>query len=412
MYIILKFMYIILKFMYIISIGSGPYWFQHTNNLKNLLEQKGAATLFITYSMADLYWPDLHNLLGTEFKTQAEKRKAVNDNPHIVMSYFIKRLRDWNKAFLSDCLDQEWSWLRYENQHRGTIHAHMMCKLKNDPDLIKLCANAYYGEQAAKELENNDATNLDVNKLNELINIGKKSRKQVIKYVDTLITTINPLDTDSMDQFTTAKGVNHVCCKRIDELNDEELNKDYAELVNSVQRHRGCTSYCKRYKNGREICRFGFPLNDAVQPTTTLDFEDKKDGSFKVILTTKRNDPRMNKHCRCQSANFRSNVDMQIVLDWTACVNYIAKYAAKAETKSETIQEILGKVTDKLTDGDSVHKAFRSMMIATLGKRDQSHQEAVHLLMARNYPLVECPKFEFININLNNKPRLIRFSKI
>ena len=375
------------------------------------MEQKGAATLFITYSMADLYWPDLHRLLGTEGKSMAEKRKAINANPHIVTSYFCKRVRDWNKAFLQDSLNQKWSWLRYENQNRGTIHCHMMSKLSNDPDLIKLCSYVYYGREAQKKKD--AGTDLDVDKLNELIQRGKEAEKKIIAYCDTLITTMNPFSEDQRQSFRASKGNNHPCASRIDELTEQELNEDYANLINTVQRHKNCTSYCRRYKKGKPYCRFGYPFDGEYLSTeTTIDFNKKKDGSFVVELRTKRNDAIMNKHNRSQVQNFRANVDMQIVLDWAACVNYIAKYAAKAEKKSETIEEVLSKTIKKLSDDASIDKAFRSMMIATLGQRDKSHQEAIQLLLSHSMPLVECNKFEFLPICLSNTTKLTQLCNI
>ena len=384
--------------------GSSPYWFKHSQNLRHLMQQKGAATLFITYSMADLYWPDLHHLLGTENKSMAERRKAVNINPHIVAAFFTKRIHDWNRCFMHDSLDQEWSWLRYENQNRGTIHCHMMSKLKNDPDLIKLCKIAFVGEKARKKKENGQS---NVVELNELIKLGELAKEKVINYVDTLITTMNPLNQREADEFIVPTGLNHPSAKRIEQLNDEQKQNDYIELINTVQRHKNCTTYCRRYKKGKPVCRFNFPF--AHTEKTELKFIEKQDKSFTVELITKRNDKKMNKHNRCQIYNFRSNVDMQIVLDWSAAVNYIAKYASKAEKQSESLQEILAKLINKFNEeSDSVEKALKSLMIATLGQRDKSHQEAIQLLLSHNMPLVECDKFEFISISLLSQTRIIK----
>ena len=43
--------------------GSKQYWFSHYQELKALLQQKGAATFFWTVSSADNYWPQLHSLM-------------------------------------------------------------------------------------------------------------------------------------------------------------------------------------------------------------------------------------------------------------------------------------------------------------------------------------------------------------
>ena len=84
--------------------------------------------------MADLHWPELHDLLGVSNCSWQRKLQAINENPHIVASYFVKRMRDWNKTFLQKILQEDWSWLRYENQDRGTIHD---CKIIARTELIE-----------------------------------------------------------------------------------------------------------------------------------------------------------------------------------------------------------------------------------------------------------------------------------
>jgi hypothetical protein len=78
--------------------------------------------------------------------------------------------------------------------------------------------------------------------------------KKVIKYIDLIVTTINP-------------GINatipekHPCQKGSDELQDNS-QQDYIELINKLQRHTRCsTSYCIRVnkRTGQQTCRFDYP---------------------------------------------------------------------------------------------------------------------------------------------------------
>ncbi len=49
------------------------------------------------------------------------------------------------------------------------------------------------------------------------------------------------------NEFVSQKPVNDICGKRIDNKNEEQLVQDYADLVNTVQRYKNCTTYCWRY---------------------------------------------------------------------------------------------------------------------------------------------------------------------
>ena len=71
---------------------------------------------------------------------------------------------------------------------------------------------------------------------------------------------------------------------------------------------------------------------------TSLQFEliHTKDNTpkFKMQVVTKRNDCRVNNHQRLQLQGWHANCDIQLVVDYQACVEYLAKYAAKSETRS------------------------------------------------------------------------------
>ena len=145
---------------------------------------------------------------------------------------------------------------------------------------------------------------------------------------------------------------------------------DYEDLLNTIQRHTRCGSaYClKRKANDNEArCRFNFPTDHCDK--TTLQFEpihtkDKtekykiqiaterndtrinnqhrlhtkdKTEKYKIQIATERNDTRINNQLRLQLQGCRANCDIQVVTDYHACVEYLAKYAAKSETRSHIL---------------------------------------------------------------------------
>ena len=96
--------------------GSPSYWYTKSTKLRQGIEQKNCGTLFISSSMADSHWPELHRLLGTECKSMAIRQKAVLENPHIVNSFFIRKQEAWNKMFFEDIFETEWIWLRLKTK--------------------------------------------------------------------------------------------------------------------------------------------------------------------------------------------------------------------------------------------------------------------------------------------------------
>src|ERR1700722_12823160 len=78
--------------------------------------------------------------------------------------------------------------------------------------------------------------------------------KKVIKYIDSLVTTIN-------SKIDAAIPKQHPCQKRSDEIKDNS-QQDYIELINKLQRHTRCSpSYCLHVnkRTGQQLCKFGYP---------------------------------------------------------------------------------------------------------------------------------------------------------
>ena len=80
-------------------LGSKQYWYTRYQELKALLEQKGAATFFWMVSSADHYLLELHSLLPHH--TQAEVAHGMRvKNPHITDWFFHSKLKDYVTCWL------------------------------------------------------------------------------------------------------------------------------------------------------------------------------------------------------------------------------------------------------------------------------------------------------------------------
>ncbi|RNA33426.1 ATP-dependent DNA helicase PIF1, partial [Brachionus plicatilis] len=169
-------------------------------------------------------------------------------------------------------------------------------------------------------------------KLLELISDGEKAEERVISYTDTLISAINPR-TDFSDNCVPDP---HPCSLRTNKIKLEELPKDYENLIYCCQRHK-CrldgyfkSSLAKNYGK----CRFSFPFE--LESKTRIEFKETAK-SVRAEIVFARNDPYLNMHNRLICHHWRGNVDMQVILDKSAAINYMVKYATKGEKAGQSL---------------------------------------------------------------------------
>ena len=339
----------------------------------------------------------MHSLFSSNVDnlSKEDKRKNVIDNPHLVDWFFTKRLESFLKYWLYDTLDAEWHWYRYEFQARGSIHCHGTAKLKSDPGLCTLTDIALKGFLAEKH-----STSVDNESISMKIDEGKKASHIVCDYVDRLITTWNPFPPHS--EIWTKPHV-HPCSRRHIDISDSDQDSDYIDLVNTVERHTNCsTRYCLKHEPNKAelVCRFKYPFS--CTDNTKLKFEPvhTKDKSieYKASIVTARNDPRLNNHQKIQLEGWRANCDMQVILDYHACVEYLCKYAAKGEPRSNTLKNAFRTVVGNLKTNTDPLKVMKKIMIKTLSERDFSAQETMHLLLSLK---LHSSSFQVFPVNLD-----------
>ena len=114
------------------------------------------------------------------------------------------------------------------------------------------------------------------------------------------------------------------------DLSHDEQCHDYVNLLNTIQRHRRCsTNYCLKHKQNESDLkrRFNYPFD--LCDKNRLEFEKihTKDKSvkYRAKIVTKRNDTRLNNHQRVQLQGWRANCDIQVIIDHHACIEYLVK---------------------------------------------------------------------------------------
>ena len=214
------------------------------------------------------------------------------------------------------------------------------------------------------------------------IHEGTEAELIVCRYVDFLLTTWNPCSPDD----GWSKPEIHPCQKSYLSLKANEMADDYVHLLNSVERHTTCsTKYCLQQDDKSELhCRFNFPYDNCAE--TRLEFEpiNTKTGAikYKAVIVTKRNDSRLNRHQRLQLQGWRANCDIQIVIDYHACLEYLVKYTSKAEKASSVVKNAFTNVINKMNETSDTPGALKQVMLKTVGQRDYSIQEVMHHLLS------------------------------
>ena len=286
---------------------------------------------------------------------------------------------------------------------RGSIHCHGLAKLGNDPGLCDLSQVALKGHIAQEKLLNElDLDHID--DLNRLVEEGKLAEDEICNYVDSIVSAENP---NPPQQGEWMKPDIHPCKKKFKNLTDAELDDDYADLVNLVQRHTVCNSaYClRKNKDGSQTCRFKFPVDECK--STHIEYEKihsrNSDFCIRPQVVLKRNDTRVNKHQRFQLQAWRANVDIQPIIDYTACLEYIAKYASKSEKISNVAKEAFTSVVKNLKGTEDIKMVIRKLMIKSAGERDFSAQEVMHHIMSLK---LVSSSFDVVNLSLEGSRKL------
>ena len=176
--------------------------------------------------------------------------------------------------------------------------------------MCQLTQTALKGFLAQKVKEKNDCP--DTTELDQDIEAGKKAAETACQYVDWLLSTVNP---NPPDEDMWIRPEIHPCQKHHNDIPEFDVQSDYVDLLNMVQRHTRCsTNYCLRKKSSESElkCRFHFPFDHCCR--IKLEFEEihsKGDNiQYRAKIITKRYDSRLNNHQQLQLQGWRANCDI------------------------------------------------------------------------------------------------------
>lgn len=112
--------------------------------------------------------------------------------------------------------------------------------MQNDPGLCELTEVALQGFLAAKFMKEHqeNISTADLQQLKNKEQKGKKAESVVCQYVNFLLTTWNPCSPDE----DWSEPDCHPCKKSYLNLETANMEEDYVDLLNSVQRHTLCST--------------------------------------------------------------------------------------------------------------------------------------------------------------------------
>ena len=270
--------------------------------------------------------------------------------------------------------------------------------------LVELTNLALKGFLSSDFKSNNDLFRLNEEEILLLdydIAVGKYAEQIVCNYVDNLLATINPVEPSLLSKPDT-----HPCKRSFHDLSSDNLDLDYAELVNSVQKHVCSSLYFLKDKEGKLICTFNYPFD--LCSKTHLEFlkVHSKDGSakYRAEIRTARIDSRFNRHQRVQLQGCSANCDISIVIDYNSCLEYLTKYASKPKKISSVAKDAFVHVANSVNEEnfDSV-KVIKKLMMRAVGLHDMSIQEVCHQILKLK---LHSSSFEVLTVSLDGSRKV------
>ena len=418
--------------------------------------------LFLTFSVADLHEPALHEKLpGSETKKYLNKTvvkdldllpmgsdkstfidektdyqlrmKAMNANPDIVNAYLIKKVNLLWKHVLKPIFGGEEFIRRYEFQHRGSIHCHMVMSVEHGPSCGEMdLARKDFPNLATCEIQeqHNAATTLS-----EHIKASKKKIEEFnshIMGVSAIHPDVDPANWPAPYGQNVYRPVNNVLRVPFEKIknNPSKIYEHYTSLINRMMLHKCKMGYCldhkrvkmekvygpdhnilkgpdgKEVKRKKYICRFDFPMEilgfdyssiengklDNVTPVLDNEGNLKVNGSCydSGKLKLLRNHPDLVTHIPELLVIWGANTDQKTITAYPQLLNYLLKYLMKNESQSDFFTNIAKTVTGNLDDEAPVRKAAQKILLSSVGQRDMSINEC--MLICHNQPYVEYSK--------------------
>lgn len=245
--------------------STRPWWNAKRKELYAMIRALGQPNLFLTLTANVLEWTSLLEMLpGYSPRFSSDQLQELADqNPDIVVEYFVRRRDLFFKHVVTDRFDVEDIWGRFEFQGNGNIHWHGVLWCRGAP----------------------------------------------------VPTTKTLADTGRLTDFWEQHVVANLPIVPESTQNVHEQVKDLRNLVRSYQQHDCANSP----KCTREQCQYRYPRINQGSATIV------NNGSFEEFLA-KRNHPLTVAYNALLLIVWRGNLDIQVLTGYWWVFIYITKY--------------------------------------------------------------------------------------
>ena len=256
--------------------------------------------------------------------------------------------------------------VRYEAQHRGTMHAHLLLNVRFGPSADEL-KNAYLFKPTTVEPEILEAKDRLIWFTKMLGISAMHPQPQVELWPPPEGGAYRRPQTNILRQRFTD----------IDAEDEEGFRDRYEKLINRTMLHQCREGYCLN-KDKKTVCRFGFekdyvgfvPIWDvtgrnlqAVGRDQNLCPEGVEIHKGGMLLL--RNHPRLVTHIPALLNIWQANIEGRPVKNYQQVVRYLIKYMMKEEPNSSSFDAIMRASIEEVDEDDPVRKVFMKTLNRT-----------------------------------------------
>jgi hypothetical protein len=439
--------------------GSPQFWKTAQMDLVAMCRQLGPPTLFLTLSADDRHWEDvLAPMYLLEYKREPSAEDLENlsgrQRNHLLRKYPDVAARQFNsrvKTFFTKILGNDGVnplghkvldyFYRYEYQQRGSPHVHCLLWLEGAPVLGKCDEEDFLAW--ADELVRTDLPDAEEDpELHELVSSKQvhrhtpacqKREKPRFKISAEEEAKMEPMELkrkkeDSFCRFDYQKEplkesrLVHELPRKLREqegeveMGDSTLvgllddDEDMASVASGEGAERDGAAEEGQSGGARKSQASPQPSQDGDAAAKDRDLElEFQSASVKLEMRRKEGDGYVNNYHPAILRLWRANMDIQLVTNAFAAIQYITAYISKCEKE---LGEAMTEVLRSIPEGTSPIQRLRKIANAFMGTRSVSAQEAIHLILGLSL-LMKSRQCQFLNSGFpQNRHRMLKPKKV
>src|SRR5277367_6234481 len=384
--------------------SSAAYWQSRRKELIAMIRQLGFPSIFFTFSAAESKWIELHRILYKTAKgedlpvdkklTFQEISELVRNDPVTTVRYFHHKYNVFFSKIviglkpLGEVSDY---YFRIEMQSRGSCHIHGFLFLKVPLELPILEDNDESGEvdEEAKMIARNMLEILE-EKIDEMITCELPDKNdelyelinlQVHHHTRSCKRTVNGVTTCRFNiPYPPMPKTCVLTPLALPEITDNV--KDLAKRITEILNEKG---FGEQDKRGFDefLSDLNVTENEYVEAVRSILKQTK------VFLKRKPCEVRINGYNKLLLKTWRANLDLQVVLDPFAVVQYVASYVSKSDRGMSTAMR---ECVDEIRKGNmTVREKLQCISSKFLRASEVSAQEA-SIYLLQSIPMSNCSR--------------------